>query len=195
MVRFSLLAAVLASMLTLPCASLAQPRDEHAIDLTGGYGLSFPYDDSNVHGSGLIGGAEYGFVRSPWAGLRSYATLIWTWPRGEEAECKLVASHCEVTANALMLGAKGRFAIPIPYVAPFIELGLGATLGALRTQTEYRQKAIDGIALHIPLTLGLAIGPQHDLDIAMVFYFHPAPKQVNGGYALGVSIPLESGAR
>lgn len=180
------------SWLALSSEALAQPREDHAIDITGGYGLSFPYDDSDESGNGLIGGAEYGFASSAWAGLRAYGTLIWTWPADRDDACDLLEPPCRVTANALMLGAKGRFAIPIPYVAPFIELGLGATLGSLRTQTQYRQKEIDGISLHIPLTLGFAIGPEHDVDIAMVFYFHPAAKQANGGYSLGLSIPLDS---
>jgi hypothetical protein len=95
-----------------------------------------------------------------------------------------------VTSKAAAAGIKGRLAIPIPYVAPFIELGLGASAGTFRTFTPVHQITRDGVLIHIPVTLGLALGSEGQLEVALVFLYYPAAKQFGGGTAFGMTFPL-----
>jgi hypothetical protein len=88
------------------------------------------------------------------------------------------------------VGAKGRLALPIPWVAPFLETGIGVSIGSLRTLTPDEDRERKGLAFHIPFAIGLAIGPEHRFEIAFGYYFHPAVKQFDGAVAFGISFPL-----
>jgi len=89
-----------------------------------------------------------------------------------------------------MLGAKVRLAAPIPYVAPFFETGVGMSVGSFRTYTEFTNEKKSGALLHIPFTVGLAIGRRHNYELKFIYYYHEAAEQVSGAAALGLTFPL-----
>jgi hypothetical protein len=186
--RVSLLAVAL---LLSPMLVSAQPREGRSLYVALGQGLSAPYDDSDVDGSGVFVMAEYVITASRWAGVRPYAGVLWTTPDGTDVRCSDADLDCEVTAQIALIGAKGRLAVPIPWVAPFIELGVGASVGTLRTRTPEEDKESKGLALHIPFAIGLALGADHKLELAFEYYFHPAVKQFDGAVAVGLSFPLD----
>jgi hypothetical protein len=89
-----------------------------------------------------------------------------------------------------MVGAKFRLAAPIPYVAPFLESGIGMSVGSFETYTKYTSVSKNGILLHIPMAFGLAVGRRHNYEIKFTYYFTPAAEQFSGAAAFGFSIPL-----
>jgi hypothetical protein len=180
--------------LGLTASAAAQPKRGQFIGGEVGYGLSAPYqDDAGSDGHGGLVQAEYTYAPNAWVGVRPYAAVIVTWPDSVDGRCESaeLAWDCEVTAQGLMLGGKGRLAIPIPYVAPFLELGMGATLGSVTTRTFSENHQVTGALVHIPVTLGVAIGEDHDFELAFAYYFHPAARQFNGGITCGMSFRLE----
>ena len=56
----------------------AQPKTGEFIDASLGLGLSAPYDDSNIMGSGFYAQGEYVYGISKWFGLRPYAGVVIT---------------------------------------------------------------------------------------------------------------------
>lgn len=46
--------------------------------------------------------------------------------------------------------------------------------------------------MHIPLSLGLAVGRKHSVDIGFSYYFYPSMKQISGAIAAGVAIPINN---
>jgi hypothetical protein len=174
-----------------PTTVNAQPREGRFIDVALGLGISAPYDESHVDGLGFFAEGEYVFAFSSWAGIRPYAGVLLTWPDDTDYRCTDPDFDCEVTAKIALIGGKGRLAAPIPWVAPFIELGLGASLGVIRTRTPEEDVETSGAALHIPFSLGLALGPDHAVEVAFVYYFHPAEHQFSGAAAIGLSFPLD----
>ena len=45
--------------------------------------------------------------------------------------------------------------------------------------------------MHIPFTIGLAIGRKHNIDFALTYYYQPAVDQFSGATAVGFSFPLK----
>nr|WP_321236870.1 hypothetical protein [uncultured Psychroserpens sp.] len=170
--------------------SHAQPQIGKSIDISIGYGLSIPYDeDIDITGSGFYAQGEYVVGISKWFGLRGYAGLILT--SADENDKSQNDPEYKVTSNAFLIGGKFRIAIPIPWVAPYIETGIGASIGSFETFIPTAGFEKKGILLHIPVSLGLALGPEHNWDIAFTYYFHPSVEQFAGAAALGFSFPLD----
>jgi hypothetical protein len=118
---------------------------------------------------------------SKWIELRPYAGLILV--RTSETNSRDPFGRAD--ANAVLLGGKGRLTFPIPWVAPYVELGIGASLGSFETLTPFTDEEASGLIHHIPFTIGLALGPQHNVDVAFTYYFHPTVRQFTIGLALG----------
>jgi hypothetical protein len=140
-------------------------------------------------GTGVLAAAEYVYLLSPWFSPRAYAGFLATFPDGSSCGG---GSPCDVSAKIGFTGVKVRFAIPIPYVAPFLELGVGASLGAISTQTPESSHDSPGIAYHIPTAIGLALGEKHNIEFAFSYLFHPEQEQVMGGLVVSLSFPLPS---
>jgi len=164
----------------------AQPNKGEFIEIAIGYGLSLPYDDVDISGSGFYAQGEYVFALTSWFGLRPYAGFIIT---STDENDDYVPDY-KVTSKAFLLGGKARFAAPIPWVAPYIEIGLGTSLGKFETYTPYTNLEKSGLLVHIPFTLGLALGPENNVEVAFTYYVHPAVEQVSGAAAIGLSFPL-----
>ena len=45
--------------------------------------------------------------------------------------------------------------------------------------------------MHVPFSIGLALGRNHNFDVGFTYYIHDAAKQFNGAFAVGYSFPLE----
>jgi hypothetical protein len=166
----------------------------HVLGVSGGLGFSFPLDDSirgqNVEGSGNGGWleAEYVYRATEWITPRAYSGLTITVPAND---CGPMVSPCDVSARIFFVGAKVRLLIPIPYVAPFVESGIGASAGSMTTRSgSLVNVTSDGLMFHIPVGVGLAIGSKHQYEVSFQYLFHPKQRQFNGALALGLSFPL-----
>jgi hypothetical protein len=185
---------IAALVLVLPVTAHAQPREGRSLDVALGVGLSAPltgrHNDSG--GVGALAKAEYAFGVTSWFGVRPYGALLLTWPSGKDDDfCEYYRVDCEVTAKIALIGGKVRLFAPIPYIAPFLDLGLGASAGVLRTRTLDEDIDRKGVTVHIPFGVGLALGRDHSVEIAFVYFYHPIEKQTNGGVTIGLSFPLD----
>ncbi|MDO7170797.1 hypothetical protein [Mariniflexile sp. AS56] len=168
--------------------AMGQPKKGEFIQASIGLGMSGSYEDYNIIGSGFYVQAEYVMALSRWFGVRPYAGFISTSPSSTNTDPYL--SEYAVTSKAFLLGGKARIAAPIPYVAPYLELGIGTSIGNFVTHTPSNFKEKKGIIVHIPFTMGLALGADNGVEIAFTYYFHPTVDQFSGAAALGLSFPI-----
>jgi hypothetical protein len=175
--------------ITLPNLVKAQPRKGKFINASIGLGITGPYDQSDISGSGFYAQGEYVLGLSKWFGIRPYAGLILTSPK------KIVDQQNQpeykVTSKAFLLGGKARILAPIPYVAPYFEIGVGVSMGSFQTYTPLTNNiSKNGLIMHIPFSIGLALGRKHSVDFAFTYYYQPSVEQFSGAVALGFTFPL-----
>ncbi|TRW27480.1 hypothetical protein FMM05_02235 [Flavobacterium zepuense] len=166
----------------------AQPNTGEFINASVGLGIVAPNDESEIDGSGFYAQAEYVWAPRTWFGVRPYAGLIIASGESDEDEIQGLS----IKSNAALLGAKIRLVAPIPYVAPFIESGVGMSIGSFETHTEYTNLKKDGVLLHIPFTVGLALGRRHKVEVKFTYYYHDAVDQFSGAAAFGLSFPINN---
>ncbi|WP_460219509.1 hypothetical protein [Psychroserpens sp. MEBiC05023] len=167
----------------------AQPQTGKFINASIGFGVSAPYEDVDISGYGFYAQGEYVIAISKWFGVRPYAGLILT--SEDNSDLEINEAGYKVTSKAFLLGGKFRVAIPIPWVAPYLETGIGASIGSFETITPETNLEQKGVLLHIPVTLGLALGRKHNWDFAFTYYMHPSVEQFAGAAAIGFSFPLD----
>jgi hypothetical protein len=177
-------------ILFFSCVIHAQPKTGKFINAAVGYGLSSPYDELDISGSGFYAQGEYVIGISKWFGVRPYAGIILTSENESDNQQNLL--DYKVTSKALLLGGKARICAPIPYIAPYFETGLGLSIGAFETYTPSTNIRKNGLLLHIPFSIGMALGKKHNVDIAFTYYYHPIVKQFSGAVAFGLSFPLNN---
>ena len=165
----------------------AQPKKGEFINASIGIGLTSPYEDIDVGGQGFYAQAEYLWGLKTWFGLRPYAGFVFT---SKDKDVEESLREFKVTTNAFLFGVKARIAIPIPFIAPYFETGIGGSIGAFETYTPLVNKKENGLLMHIPFTVGLVIGKNHGVDLAFVYYFHDSVDQVAGAVAVGLSFPI-----
>jgi len=166
----------------------AQFIKEKTLDVSIGLGYSFPDEDIDIAGSGFYFQGEYVLVITNWIDVRPYAGIILTRFDGKDFDGN--PTIYKSTSNAFLMGAKTRLRAPIPWVAPFIEMGVGLSIGSFETFTPYTDIDKSGLIPHIPITLGLELGRKHNFDIGILYYLHPSAEQFTGALAFGFSIPL-----
>jgi len=166
----------------------AQLIKEKSIDASIGFGISAPYDDVDIYGSGFYLQGEYVLTLTKWFDIRPYAGLILTKAYDNNQNGPEYIS----TANAFLIGGKTRITAPIPWVAPYVELGIGASIGSFETVTPFTNINDSGLIMHIPFSIGLELGRKHNFDIAFTYYFHNNVEQFAGAAAFGISIPLNN---
>lgn len=166
----------------------AQFIKEKAIDVSIGLGISATTHEVDFYGTGFYAQGELVLSPSAWIDFRPYAGFIFT-KMSEEYTGHVEAGY-KSTANAVLVGGKTRITAPIPWVAPYVELGVGASIGSFETFTTYTSIAESGIFLHIPFSLGLELGPNHNVNVEFTYYFHNSLEQYAGAAALGLSFPL-----
>lgn len=167
----------------------AQPEKGKFINAALGIGLSSPDDDSEAGGSGFFAQAEYIVGVYKWLGIRPYAGIIST--NRFNPTKNLDMMDYEVTTKAFFMGGKVRVLAPIPYVAPFLETGLGVSIGHFTTHTEFTNIERKGITSHIPFSVGLALGKHNNFDLAFTYQFHQSVHQYSGAAAIGYTFSLD----
>lgn len=165
----------------------AQPQPGRAVQISAGYGMSYTYDFDDLMGSGFYAQGEYAMALTSWFGIRPYAGVIVVSGKDNSGQGLL---ESRIKSNAFMLGAKARFVLPIPWVAPFLEAGLGVSLGSFETYTLLHDKQADGFVGHIPASLGLSLGRNRNFEIAFTYYYHPSVEQMVGAAAFGITLPI-----
>ena len=162
-------------------------EESHYISL--GLGMSAPYENMDLLQSpGVYAQGEYVLSAASWINFRPYAGLILT--KFNEVDPEEVEPRYRSSANALLIGGKTRITAPVPFVAPFFEIGVGASLGSFETFTPYTTIEKSGVFLHIPVSLGLDFGSQNNVDFKLTYYFHNHLEQFTGAAALGISYPV-----
>lgn len=181
---------ILLILVTLLASTQVQAQfiKEKAIDVSIGLGLSSPTHEVDFYGTGFYAQGEFVLSPATWIDFRPYAGFILT--RMNEEYTGPVEAGYKSTANAVLIGGKTRITAPIPWVAPYVEIGVGTSIGSFETFTPYTSIAESGMFLHIPFSLGLELGPKHNVNVEFTYYFHNSLEQFAGAAALGLSFPL-----
>ena len=64
-------------------------------------------------------------------------------------------------------------------------------MGSFKTITPESNIKKSGVLMHVPFSIGQALGRNHNFDVGFTYYIHDAAKQFNGAFAVGYSFPLE----
>ena len=178
---------------------LAQAQDqdqdqfikEKSINAQIGFGTSIPYESADeVAGTGFFIQGEYVMRVASWAELKPYAGLFLTKSNGKDLNDNPTDEVVE--ANAFVIGGKARLRAPIRWVAPYIEVGIGASIGKFETLTAFTNISKKGLLYHIPIAFGLELGRDNNIDLGLTYYFHPSAEQALGAFAVGITIPLNN---
>lgn len=168
----------------------AQFIKEKSITAQIGYGITFPYNSiDDVASGGFFMQGEYVLKVYSWLDLKPYSGFVITNSDGKDLDNNPTSEFAETTA--FMFGGKIRLRAPIPYVAPYIEFGFGASLGRFETFTAFTDVNHSGFTYHIPIAFGLELGKNHSVDLGFAYYAQPNVDQVVGVLVLGIAIPLK----
>ncbi|WP_241448762.1 outer membrane beta-barrel protein [Aquimarina pacifica] len=168
----------------------AQSGTDEYIDVSIGLGISTPFDDVDIYGAGFYIQGEYVFGISNWVDLRPYAGLMLAKTVVKDNQETLLEYKAD--ANAFLFGGKARIIAPIPWVAPYMEIGIGGSIGTFETFTPFTDIKKNGLLLHIPFSIGVALGRDHNFNLELTYYIHPSVRQLSGATAIGLSIPLRT---
>lgn len=170
----------------------AQLIKEKAIDANIGLGLNAAYDEAadNLNGTGLYVQGEFVMGITSWLDARPYAGYVYAKTDSDDNEPN--EPNYMLETSAFLIGAKVRVKAPIPWVAPFIEFGYGASIGSFRTFTSNDDIDKSGLVGHVPVSIGLELGPKHNVDIAFTYYYHTSVRQFAGAAAIGFTLTLGS---
>lgn len=167
----------------------AQFIKEKSLNAQIGYGLSAPINSiSNVVDDGFFLQGELVLTAASWVEFRPYAGLILTSSNGKDLDNNPTTEKAE--SKAFLLGGKTRLRAPIPWVAPYVEGGIGVSIGKFETFTFFDDISKTGIIYHIPFSLGLELGRNNNVDLGLTYFFQPSVEQYAGAFAVGLSIPL-----
>ncbi len=167
----------------------AQFIKEKSVNIQIGYGISVPYNSvAEINGDGFFTQGELVLKAASWFELRPYAGLILTNSNGKDQNDN--PTDEKVESKAFLLGGKARVRAPIPWVAPYIEFGIGTSIGTFETVTAFDNIDKSGIIYHIPFSFGLEMGKDNNVDLGFVYYFQPSVEQFVGAFAVGITFPL-----
>ena len=182
---------ILLSVLFLAISNVinAQFVKEKSVTAKIGYGMSYPEKSgSQILASGFITEGELVLKIASWVDIKPYIGAVFVDSRWKDIYKNKVNEN--LTTNALLLGTKARLRIPIPWVAPFIEFGLGASVGKFETITAFEKINKSGIIQHFPFSLGLELGKYNKVDVAFSYYSQWSVSQTTGGFMIGMNFPL-----
>ncbi|MGM5471173.1 hypothetical protein ACS386_12915 [Flavobacteriaceae bacterium LMO-SS05] len=181
---------VLLLILTLNSVE-AQFIKEKAISAQIGYGLTEPSNSvDDIADDGFFLQGELILKVASWVELRPYAGLILTSSNGKDINGNPTNEKAE--SKAFLIGGKARIKAPIPWVAPYVEIGIGASIGKFETFTAFDNINKSGLIYHIPISFGLELGRHNNFDLGFIYYAQPSVKQYAGAFALGITIPLKN---
>lgn len=167
----------------------AQFIKEKAINAQIGYGISVPYNSvDEIADTGFFAQGELVLKVASWVELRPYAGFISTSSNGKDLNDQ--PTHEKAESKAFLLGGKARIKAPIPWIAPYVEIGIGTSVGKFETFTAFHNIDKSGVIYHIPFSLGLELGRNNNVDIALTYFFQPSVKQFTGAFAVGLTFPL-----
>ena len=169
----------------------AQFIKEKSINAQIGYGLSAPFNSADdIVADGFFLQGELVLKLASWIELRPYAGIILTSSNGKDINDN--PTNESVESKAFLLGGKVRLRAPIPYVAPYIEIGIGTSIGKFETYTIFDNINKSGVIYHIPVAIGLELGKNNNIDLGLSYYFQPSVEQFAGALAVGITIPLNN---
>jgi hypothetical protein len=169
----------------------AQFIKEKSINAQIGYGLSAPYNSvDEVVDDGFFAQGELVLKVKSWIEFRPYAGFILTSSNGEDLNGNPTNEKAE--SKAFLLGGKVRVRAPIPWVAPYVEIGIGTSIGKFETFTAFDNIDKSGIIYHIPFSFGLELGKNNNVDLGFAYYFQPSVEQFAGAFAVGITFPLNN---
>ena len=169
----------------------AQFIKEKSINAQIGYGISVPYESvDNIADRGFFAQGELVLKVASWFELRPYAGFILTNSNGKDLHENPTNEKAE--SKAFLFGGKTRVRAPIPWVAPYLEIGVGTSIGTFETLTAFDNIDKSGIIYHIPFALGLELGKNNNVDIGFTYYFQPSVQQFVGAIAVGITFPLNN---
>ncbi len=169
--------------------TFAQPRVGDFVNFSAGLGLTTANESNYYGGTGYYAQVEYVTCEKKWFGVRPYVGFVST--TGDDRDLKNRYTPYYAATSAVFFGGKVRVCAPIPYVAPFIECGLGFSIGNYQTYTPNRNIKMNGIDTHIPFSIGLSFGRKTTTDVMFSYYFNQKSHQVAGGAAIGFLIPIK----
>ena len=175
------------------CVKAQSDKDQKQfIKASIGYGLSVPLDDeySDIMGSGIYLQGEYEYQVSQWFSASTYAGFIFT--SLGDGTTNSVFEDYTVSSDAFLIGGKGRLSVPIPWFAPYLELGLGASFGKFETKIPDVIEEDSGLLVHIPYAIGVVLGPDHNVDVGFTYYVHPSVRQYSGALAIGCKFSIDN---
>lgn len=186
--RKILLLLVLALTSNLTKAQFIKEKSIHAQI---GYGMSAPNNSiDNVVNNGFFAQGDLVLKVKSWFEIRPYAGLILTNSNGKDLHDNPTDEKAE--SKAFLLGGKARLRAPIPWVAPYVEIGIGTSIGRFETFTAYHQIDKKGIIYHIPITFGLGLGKNNNVDLGVAYYIQPSVEQFAGALSIGITFPLNN---
>jgi len=167
----------------------AQFIKEKSINVQIGYGLSAPNNsiDGTVDDGFFIQG-ELVLKVASWIEFRPYAGIILTNSKGKDLDGK--PTDEKAVSKAFLLGGKARVRAPIPWVAPYLEIGIGTSIGKFETFTAFDKINKSGLIYHIPISIGLELGRNNNFDLGFSYYLQPSVEQYAGAFAVGITFPL-----
>lgn len=170
--------------------SQAQFIKEKSFTAKIGYGLSAPdKSDAVIINTGVFAQGELVLGVLSWVEMRPYVGVIITNSNGKDVDNNPTDEKAET--KAALLGGKLKVRAPIPWVAPYIEVGLGASIGTFETFTADHDIDKSGIIYHTPFSLGLELGKKRNVDLGFTYYFQPSVEQFVGAVAVGLTFPLD----
>jgi hypothetical protein len=168
----------------------AQFIKEKSINAQIGYGISAPYNSiDNIADDGFFAQAELVLKAASWVEFRPYAGLIFTNSNGKDLNDNPTNEKSE--SKAFLFGGKARVRAPIPWVAPYVEIGIGTSIGKFKTLTAFDNIDKSGIIYHIPFSFGLEFGKNNDVDLGLSYYIQPSVEQYVGAFAIGITFPIQ----
>lgn len=167
----------------------AQFIKEKSINAQIGYGLSEPYNSvDDIVDSGFFAQGELVLKVASWIEFRPYLGFISTSSNGKDINDNPTNEKGE--SKAFLLGGKARVRAPIPWVAPYVEIGIGTSIGKFETFTTFNNIEKSGLIYHIPFSLGLELGRNNNVDLGLTYFFQPSVEQFVGAFAIGLTFPL-----
>lgn len=168
----------------------AQFIKEKAINAQIGYGVSIPFESATeTADSGFFIQGELVLTAYSWLSFRPYVGFVTTSSNGKDLNNNPTFEKAET--KAVLIGGKARVKAPIRWVAPYVELGFGASIGKFETFTAFTNIEKSGFVYHIPFAFGLELGPTNNVDLGLTYYVQPSVEQAVGAFALGITIPLD----
>ncbi|CAA0148291.1 conserved exported hypothetical protein [Tenacibaculum maritimum] len=169
----------------------AQFIKEKSINAQIGYGLSAPNNSiDKIVNDVFFAQGELILKVKTWIEFRPYAGFILTSSNGKDLNDNPTDEKAE--SKAFLLGGKARVRAPIPWVTPYIEIGIGTSIGKFETLTVFDNIEKSGIIYHIPLSFGLELGKNNNVDLGFAYYLQPSIEQYAGAFAVGITFPLNN---